>query len=60
MMTQVEIDAALAKRPACNWRSEPLLGSVYGQEEIDAAVNAIKESMDPNVGFGFSASMTAP
>ena len=55
MMTQVEIDAALAKRPSCNWRSEPLLGSVYGQEEIDAAVNAIKESMDPNVGFGFSA-----
>jgi len=33
---------------------EPLLGGVYGEEEIDAVVNTIRASMDPAVGFGFS------
>lgn len=56
MMTQAEIAAALKKRPTVAWRSEPLLGSIYGQEELDAATNAIKEAMDISQGFGFSAS----
>ncbi|MGI5924496.1 MAG: DegT/DnrJ/EryC1/StrS family aminotransferase [Lentisphaeria bacterium] len=56
MMTQADIQQALQKRPATTWRSEPLLGSIYGQEEIDAAVAAIREAMDVSKGFGFSAS----
>lgn len=32
---------------------EPLLGSYYTEEEIDAVVKAIRDSMDPAVGFGF-------
>lgn len=56
MMTQADIQQALQKRPALPWRAEPLLGSIYGQEEIDAAVAAIREAMDVSKGFGFSAS----
>ncbi len=35
------------------WQGEPHLGGDYGQEEIDAVVNCIKDSMAYNVGFGF-------
>jgi len=35
------------------WQCEPLLGSYYGEEEIEAVVRAIRSSMDPSVGFGF-------
>ncbi|MDD4537891.1 MAG: DegT/DnrJ/EryC1/StrS family aminotransferase [Lentisphaeria bacterium] len=56
MMTQADIQQALQKRPAQPWRAEPLLGSIYGQEEIDAAVAAIREAMDVSKGFGFTAS----
>jgi perosamine synthetase len=35
------------------WQGEPHLGSYYGQEEIDAVVGCIKDSMAYNVGFGF-------
>jgi dTDP-4-amino-4,6-dideoxygalactose transaminase len=35
------------------WQAEPLLGSHYGQEEMDAVVSCIKDSMAYNVGFGF-------
>jgi perosamine synthetase len=55
MLTEQEIQQALQKRPALSWRSEPLLGSVYDQEEIDAAVAAIRDAMDISKGFGFSA-----
>ena len=30
-----------------------MLGSYYGEEEIEAAVGAIRRSMDPVEGFGF-------
>ncbi|UCH34125.1 MAG: DegT/DnrJ/EryC1/StrS family aminotransferase [Armatimonadota bacterium] len=40
-------------RPAVAWPGEPLLGSCYGEEEIEAVVRAIRDSMDPTVGFGF-------
>jgi len=36
------------------WNGEPRLGSIYGDEEIEAAVQAIRDSMDPNIGFGMS------
>jgi len=35
------------------WQSEPMLGSAYGEEEIEAVVKTIRASMDPSVGFGF-------
>ncbi|HOZ45354.1 MAG TPA: DegT/DnrJ/EryC1/StrS family aminotransferase [Candidatus Hydrogenedentes bacterium] len=43
-------------KPEVAWSGEPLLGSVYGEEEVDAAVGAIRESMDVTKGFGFTAS----
>jgi len=41
-------------RPSVAWEGEPRLGSIIGEEEVEAAVQAIRESMDPNVGFGMS------
>jgi len=40
-------------RPSVAWPGEPLLGGWYTEEEVNAAVRAIRESMDPTVGFGF-------
>lgn len=36
------------------WEGEPLLGSIYGEEEIEAAVAAIRDSMEVSKGFGFT------
>lgn len=55
MMTQNEISEALSHRPTRSWCGEPLLGSTYGEEEVKAALDCVKESMHPDVGFGFSA-----
>jgi perosamine synthetase len=52
-MTNAEQEAALQAGLSRQWQPEPLLGSVYGQEEIDVVVKAIRQSMDPLVGFGF-------
>ena len=41
-------------KPETLWEGEPLLGSIYGEEEIDAAVGAIRRAMDFSKGFGFS------
>ncbi len=35
------------------WKGEPLLGSIYGEEEIEAAAAAIRDSIDVARGFGF-------
>jgi perosamine synthetase len=35
------------------WQAEPMLGGWYTEEEIEAAVKAIRSSLDPAVGFGF-------
>ncbi|MBN2311275.1 MAG: DegT/DnrJ/EryC1/StrS family aminotransferase [Candidatus Hydrogenedentes bacterium] len=43
-------------KPETRWQGEPLLGSIYGEEEVDAAVSAIREAMDVSKGFGFTAS----
>ncbi len=56
MMTPQEIHEALDRpKPNPPWRGEPLLGSIYGEEEIEAAVAAIREAMNIHEGFGFSA-----
>jgi perosamine synthetase len=36
-----------------DWQAEPMLGGWYTEEEIEAAVKAIRTSLDPSVGFGF-------
>ncbi|MBT3379124.1 MAG: DegT/DnrJ/EryC1/StrS family aminotransferase [Lentisphaerae bacterium] len=57
MLNQTEIADALSRgKFDPPWRCEPLLGSTYGEEEVDAAVAAIREAMDVSKGFGFSAS----
>ena len=40
-------------KPPVAWKGEPQLGAWYTEEEIEATVKAIRDSMDPNVGFGF-------
>jgi perosamine synthetase len=42
-------------KPEVAWGGEPQLGCIYGEEEIEAAVEAMRSSMEPNVGFGFTA-----
>lgn len=39
--------------PNIKWEGEPMLGAWYTEEEIDAVVKAIRDSMDWTVGFGF-------
>lgn len=39
--------------PSKPWQTECLLGGYYGEEEVEAAVRAIRGSMDPTIGFGF-------
>lgn len=57
MMTEKEIAQALdLPKPNPPWRAEPLLGGTYGEEEVEAAVEAIREGSDVSQGFGFSAS----
>ncbi len=55
MMTEKEISAALANPLSMPWDAEPLLGGAYGEEEVAAAAAAIRSSMEPKSGFGFSA-----
>jgi len=56
MMNENEIRDALKQgKPEPPWRAEPLLGSTYDEEEIEAAVSAIREGSDISEGFGFTA-----
>ena len=56
MLPETRIKQALKRpKPKPVWQGEPLLGSSYGPEEVDAAVTAIRDSMDISAGFGFSA-----
>ena len=48
-------DALRRPKPSPAWKGEPQLGSIYGEEEVEAAVAAIRDSMDVSKGFGFSA-----
>jgi len=52
-MTEKQRKDALSRGLSGPWESEPLLGSHYGEEEIEAVVRAIRSSMDPSAGFGF-------
>ena len=52
-MTTTERKQALGKGISIEWPPEPILGSFYGEEELEAVIRTIRESMDPRVGFGF-------
>ncbi len=53
-MDQAKRKKILAKgKLSREWQSEPFLGGWYTEEEIEAAVKAIRASLDPSVGFGF-------
>ena len=55
MMTAQERQKIFSRgRPKTLWEGEPMLGSIYGEEEIAAAVAAMRDSMDPCRGFGGS------
>ena len=57
MLSEARVREALKRpKPEPPWGGEPLLGSMYDEEEVEAAVAAIRDSMDPRKGFGFSAS----
>ncbi len=43
-------------KPEPPWRGEPLLGGIYGEEEIEAATQAMRIAADVSKGFGFTAS----
>src|SRR5437763_15712106 len=40
-------------RPGPRWPGEPLLGGYYTDEEFEAVTRAMRDAMDPTVGFGF-------
>ena len=40
-------------KPPVPFKGEPALGGWYTEEEVEAAVKAIRDSMDWSVGFGF-------
>ena len=59
MLNEREVkDALRYPKPATVWKAEPLLGSTYGEEEVQAAVAAIREAMDIHKGFGFGTAHT--
>ena len=41
-------------KPATLWEGEPLLGSIYGEEEVEAAAAAMRASFDVSKGFSGS------
>ena len=42
-------------KPETLWEGEPLLGSIYGEEEVEAVVAAMRAAFDVSKGFGFAA-----
>ncbi len=52
MITREERQAIFGRgRPATLWEGEPMMGSVYSEDEIAAAVAAMRDSMPPSRGF---------
>ena len=55
MLSEKEQQTILQRgKPATLWEGEPRLGGVYDEEEIDAAVAAMRRASDIGKGFGFS------
>lgn len=53
MMSEKQVQQTVKRGLSRPWQAEPMLGSWYGQDEIDAVVEVMHRSMDPAVGFGF-------
>ncbi|NIA14765.1 MAG: aminotransferase class I/II-fold pyridoxal phosphate-dependent enzyme, partial [Nitrospiraceae bacterium] len=55
MISNVQKNEILSRgKPEKLWEGEPLLGSIYGEEEVEAAVASIREAFDVTKGFGFT------
>ena len=52
-MNEKQRKDALKRGISLEWPPEPILGSYYGEEEVEAVVKTVRASMDPRVGFGF-------
>ncbi|HOJ20673.1 MAG TPA: DegT/DnrJ/EryC1/StrS family aminotransferase [Armatimonadota bacterium] len=52
-MNEKQRKDALKRGISLEWPPEPILGSYYGEEEVEAIVKTVRASMDPRVGFGF-------
>jgi perosamine synthetase len=53
MMDKAQREKILSRgKTAIEWEGEPFLGSSYGEEEVEAAVDAIRDSMLVSRGFG--------
>jgi len=60
-MTRKErIEMLRAGRPSLDYAGEPSLGSIYGEEEVEAAVRAIRHASSPERGFRTSSSEGEP
>jgi len=53
-------DALRTGRPSINYAGEPSLGSIYGEEEVEAAVRAIRHASHPERGFRVQGSEGEP
>ncbi len=53
-------DALSAGRPEMDLAGEPALGSIVGEEEVEAAVRTLRASMSPEVGFRTPGSEAEP
>ena len=51
MIPYAERQELLKHKPATLWEGEPHLGSAYGEDEIEAAVAAMRDSQDVGRGF---------
>lgn len=51
MIDREQRQAILKHKPKTLWEGEPLLGSAYGEEEIEAVVAAMRDSQEISRGF---------
>lgn len=56
MINSERRDVLLQGRPSIDYAGEPSLGSVYGEEEIEAAIRSIRHAAHPERGFRISGS----
>ncbi len=53
MSEPTHLKSALARGLSRAWDAEPMLGGIYGEEEIQAVVRAMRAAFEPDTGFGF-------
>jgi len=51
MIDKQQRQEILKRKPKTLWEGEPMLGSAYGEDEIEAAVAAMRDSLEVSRGF---------